>query len=68
MILVDTSVWIDHFRAADARLIALLTAGEAATHAAASETAADDDAGRDIARTAPVLALMRPLPLDDVEP
>ena len=33
MILVDTSVWIDHFRSRSARLAALLEAGEATTHA-----------------------------------
>ncbi|HUP44184.1 MAG TPA: type II toxin-antitoxin system VapC family toxin [Thermoanaerobaculia bacterium] len=32
MILVDTSVWIDHFRAADSRLITALEAEMVATH------------------------------------
>ena len=32
MILVDTSVWIDHFRSGSARLAALLTEGEVLTH------------------------------------
>jgi predicted nucleic acid-binding protein len=32
MILVDTSVWIDHLRRPDARLIAALEDGEVATH------------------------------------
>lgn len=32
MILVDTSIWIDHFRAADAQLIALLTRNEVLAH------------------------------------
>lgn len=32
MILVDTSVWIDHFRAADKQLMALLTRNEVLTH------------------------------------
>ena len=32
MILVDTSVWIDHLRAADARLIQHLSAGELVMH------------------------------------
>jgi predicted nucleic acid-binding protein len=32
MILVDTSVWIDHLRGADAQLAALLTRGAVATH------------------------------------
>lgn len=32
MILVDTSVWIDHFRAADQQLIALLLRNEVLTH------------------------------------
>jgi predicted nucleic acid-binding protein len=32
MILVDTSIWIDHFRAGDQQLVALLTRNEALTH------------------------------------
>jgi predicted nucleic acid-binding protein len=32
VILVDTSVWIDHFRNANARLAALHNAGAALTH------------------------------------
>ena len=32
MILVDTSVWIEHFRRGHAELVRLLDAGEAATH------------------------------------
>jgi len=32
MILVDTSIWIGHFRAADAQLVALLTRNEVLTH------------------------------------
>lgn len=32
MILIDTSVWIDHFRAADAQLEALLTNNEVLAH------------------------------------
>ena len=32
MLLVDTSVWIDHFRHRDARLSAALEAGEVLTH------------------------------------
>ena len=32
MILVDTSVWIDHLRAADAQLVALLNRNEVLTH------------------------------------
>lgn len=32
MILVDTSIWIDHFRAADAQLTALLTRNEVLAH------------------------------------
>ena len=31
-LLVDTSVWVDHFRAVDARLAALLGAGEVRMH------------------------------------
>lgn len=34
MILVDTSVWVDHFRRADKELVRLLNRGEVATHAA----------------------------------
>ena len=32
MILVDTSIWIDHLRSGDARLAALLNAGQVLTH------------------------------------
>lgn len=32
MILVDTSVWIDHFRSADPQLVALLTRNEVLIH------------------------------------
>lgn len=32
MILIDTSVWIDHFRRADRRLVELLDGEEALTH------------------------------------
>lgn len=32
MILVDTSVWVDHLRRGDARLAALLTSAEVAVH------------------------------------
>ncbi len=32
MILVDTSIWIDHFRAADSQLVALLTRNEILSH------------------------------------
>lgn len=32
MILVDTSIWIDHFRGADAQLVALLHRQEVLTH------------------------------------
>jgi len=32
VILVDTSIWIDHFRAADPQLVALLTNNEVLTH------------------------------------
>jgi predicted nucleic acid-binding protein len=32
MVLVDTSVWISHFRIADVQLIALLKQGNVATH------------------------------------
>ncbi|PZO54831.1 MAG: VapC toxin family PIN domain ribonuclease [Alphaproteobacteria bacterium] len=34
MILVDTSIWIDHFRAADPQLADLLTRNEVLTHPA----------------------------------
>ena len=32
MILVDTSIWIDHFRAADPQLVTLLNKGEVLAH------------------------------------
>jgi len=32
VILVDTSIWIDHFRAADPQLVALLNRNEVLTH------------------------------------
>ncbi len=32
MILVDTSIWIDHFRTADRQLVALLTQNEVLAH------------------------------------
>ena len=32
MILVDTSVWVDHLRASDSRLVALLEAGQVLAH------------------------------------
>jgi hypothetical protein len=32
MILVDTSIWIDHFRATDVHLVALLTRNEVLVH------------------------------------
>jgi predicted nucleic acid-binding protein len=32
VVLVDSSVWVDHFRRADARLCALLEAGDVLTH------------------------------------
>lgn len=32
MILVDTSIWIDHFRAADSQLVALLMRNEVLSH------------------------------------
>lgn len=33
MILVDTSIWIDHFRASDPQLVALLTSNQVLAHA-----------------------------------
>ncbi len=32
MVLVDTSVWIDHFKSTNAKLVGLLQEGEVATH------------------------------------
>ena len=32
MILVDTSIWIDHFRAAEPQLVALLTGNDVLCH------------------------------------
>ncbi len=58
MILVDTSVWVDHFRAADARLTDLLLDGEVLCHAfVVGELACGN-----LRRRAEVLALLAALP------
>lgn len=60
-VLVDTSVWIDHFHAADPRLQALLRSGEVWTHAVVIGELA---AGR-LARRQEVLRLLQQLPRGD---
>ncbi len=58
MILVDTSVWVDHFRAADARLTDLLLDGQVLCHAfIVGELACGN-----LRRRAEVLALLGALP------
>jgi len=58
MILVDTSVWIDHFRAADPRLTNLLLDGQVMSHAfVAVELACGN-----LRRRADVLSLLAELP------
>lgn len=47
MILVDTSVWIDHLHSAEGRLVAELEAGQVATHAlVVTELAVGNISGR----------------------
>ena len=58
MILVDTSVWVDHFRAADPRLTNLLLDGQVMGHAfVAGELACGN-----LRRRAEVLSLLAELP------
>ncbi len=58
MILVDTSVWVDHFRTADARLSGLLLDGQVMCHAfVVGELACGN-----LRRRVEVLALLRSLP------
>ena len=58
MILVDTSVWVDHFRAADARLADLLLDGQVLCHGfVIGELACGN-----LRRRAEVLALLAALP------
>lgn len=58
MILVDTSIWVDHFHAADARLGALLEDGQVLCHAfVVGELACGN-----LRRRAEVLALLGALP------
>jgi predicted nucleic acid-binding protein len=62
MILVDTSVWVDHFRAADPRLTALLLDGQVLGHAfVAGELACGN-----LRRRAEVLSLLAALPQSSV--
>lgn len=58
MILVDTSVWIDHFRRADALLAALLEDQQAATH----PFVLGELACGNLRNRAEILTLMRALP------
>ena len=58
MILVDTSVWIDHFRTADARLMELLLDGQAIGHAFVTGELACGN----LRRRAEVLSLVAALP------
>lgn len=58
MVLIDTSIWIDHFRAADERLTALLSRNEVLTH----PFVVGEIALGSIARRNDVLHLMRNLP------
>lgn len=60
-LLVDTSVWIDHFHRADAELQAALRAGSVWTHAVVIGELA---AGR-LARRGEVITLLRKLPRAD---
>ncbi len=58
MILVDTSVWVDHLRSADAELSAALNSDRVATHSfVIGELACGNLGNRDT-----VLSLMRALP------
>lgn len=58
MILVDTSVWVDHFRAADSRLTGLLLDGHVLSHSfVVGELACGN-----LRRRAEVLVLLRSLP------
>jgi len=58
VILVDTSVWVDHFRGADARLTELLIDGQVMSHAfVAGELACGN-----LRRRAEVLTLLAELP------
>jgi predicted nucleic acid-binding protein len=58
MILVDTSVWIDHFRSADSRLTDLLLDGQVMSHAfVAGELACGN-----LRRRADLIALLAALP------
>ena len=58
MVLVDTSVWIDHFRRSNAHLQELLEAGEAATH----PFVIGELACGGLARRGEILTLMQALP------
>ena len=58
MILVDTSVWVDHFRAADSRLTDLLLEGHVLSHAFVTGELACGN----MRRRAEVLALLGALP------
>jgi predicted nucleic acid-binding protein len=64
VILADTSIWIDHFRAADARLGELLLAHSVAVH----PVIIGEIACGSIARRATVIRLLRALPCLDPRP
>jgi predicted nucleic acid-binding protein len=62
LILVDTSVWVDHLRRGDAQLIALLESAKAATHPfIIGEIACGSLANRQT-----ILALLQDLPMATV--
>jgi len=58
MILVDTSIWVDHFRKSDAQLRAALEAGQVLTH----PFVIGELACGNLKNRAQVLALLRQLP------
>lgn len=59
MILVDTSIWVDHFRQPNVRLVALLNDAEVLTHGfVIGELALGDLANRNV-----ILSLLRDLPM-----
>jgi hypothetical protein len=58
MVLVDTSIWVDHFRHAEPRLQELLNLGQAATH----PFVIGELACGNLRNRAPILDLLRALP------
>ena len=62
MVLVDTSVWVDHFRRGDSTLVELLQQGRVATHPfVVGEIACGSLSGSHADRTS-IIDLMRQLP------